>query len=103
MNTSTVDLRVRVLLTLQAALLGMVTANMRAVLVSWTDKDVRVRVVFDQGVSPEDVEIVSEIESEVISHLPNHAVLCQAEACLSPTRVQTNAGEVLVFQRAAVE
>lgn len=97
-----VEVRVRVLLTLQVALLGMVTASMRAVLVSWTDKDVLVRVVFDRELSPEDVDLVSEIESEVISHLPNHTVHCQAEACLISSKVQTNAGEVLVFQRASV-
>jgi len=98
-----VELRVRVLLTLQVALLGMVTANMRSVLVSWTDRDVRVRIVFDRAVLSEDVEVVSEIESEVISHLPSHNVHCLAEACLRSTKVQPDAGEVLVFQRASVE
>lgn len=95
------ELRVRVLLTLQVALLGMVTANMRSVAVSWTDKDVRIRVVFDERVSPEDAELASEIESEVISHLPHHTVRCQAEACLIPTeKVRISPDEVLVFQRA---
>ncbi len=96
-----VELRVRVLLTLQVALLGAVTPNMQSVLVSWTDKDVRIRIVFDESLLPEDVELASEIESEVISHLPNHTVLCQAEACLPSKRMEINAGEVLVFQRAS--
>lgn len=95
------ELRIRVLLTLQVALLGMVTANMRSVLVSWTDKDVRVRVVFDRAISSEDVELVSEIETEVISHLPDHTVHCQAEASSVSAKVQINANEVLVFQRAS--
>lgn len=103
MKLNAVELRVRVLLTLQVALLGMVTAHMRSVLVSWTDKDVWVRVVFDQMVSPEDIELVSEIESEVMSHLPDHAVICHAEACLTPTTLEINAQEVLVFQRASAE
>jgi hypothetical protein len=80
----------------------MVTTNMRAVLVSWTDKDVRVRVIFDRGVSPKDIELTSEIESEIISHLPNHTVICQAEACLNPTGIDADVGEVCVFRRAAV-
>jgi hypothetical protein len=96
-----IELRVRVLLTLQAALLGMVTASMRSVLVSWTDKDVRVRIVFDRAISPDDLELVSEIETEVISHLPEHTVHCQAEACLTSAKVHVNADEVLVFQRAS--
>ena len=78
--TNVVELRVRVLLTLQVALLGMVTANMRSVVVSWTDKDVRIRVVFDEKVAPEDAELASEIESEVISHLPHHTVFLRSRS-----------------------
>lgn len=96
-----IELRTRVLLTLQVVLLGMVTASMRSVSVSWTDKDVHVRIVFDRAISPEDFELVSEIESEVISHLPEHMVHCQAEARPTAANVQVNAGEVLVFQRAS--
>jgi hypothetical protein len=98
-----IELRVRVLLTLQVALLGMVTPNMRAVLVSWTDSDVHVRVLFDSHVSPRDAELVSEIESEVLSHLPTHKVNCQGEACPPVMMVEAHAGEVLVFQRAPLE
>ncbi|HJS03780.1 MAG TPA: hypothetical protein VJ832_09895 [Variovorax sp.] len=98
--TNAVELRVRVLLTLQVALLGMVTANMRSVVVSWTDKDVRIRVVFDEKVAPGDAELASEIESEVISHLPHHTAFCEAEACVPSKGVEISAGEVLVFQRA---
>ena len=98
------ELRIRVLLTLQASLLGMVTANMRAVAVSWNDKDVRVRVVFDETVSAEDAEVASQIESEVISHLPDHNVRCQAEACATPHgKIRINPEEVMVFQRAGVK
>ncbi|OUM02636.1 hypothetical protein A8M77_10245 [Variovorax sp. JS1663] len=88
------------LLTLQVALLGMVTANMRSVVVSWTDKIVRIRVVFDDRVLAEDAELASEIESEVISHLPHHSVRCQAEACLTSQEMRISPGEVLVFRRA---
>lgn len=95
-----IELRTRVLLTLQVVLLGMVTSNLRSVLVSWTETDVHIRLVFEGAVSSDEIELASEIESEVISHLPNHAVLCKAEACLPFERVAPFAGEVLVFQRA---
>lgn len=97
---NSIELRARVLLTLQVALLGMVTSNMRSVLVSWTETEVHIRLVFEGAVSPDDIELASEIESEVISHLPSHAVLCKAETCLPSEKVVPLAGEVLVFQRA---
>jgi hypothetical protein len=94
------ELRVRILLTMQVALLGMVTNNMRAVLVSWTETNVQVRIVFESAVSPSDNERVSEIESEVISHLPNHTVVCRAEPCSVSEKVLSSGDEVFVFQRA---
>jgi hypothetical protein len=98
---NTVELRVRVLMSLQVALLGMVTVSMRSVLVSWTDKNVQIRVVFDQMISQDEEELVSEIESEVISHLPEHTICCQAEFCPLPTKVKVNFNEVRVFERAS--
>lgn len=94
------ELRVRVLLTMQVALLGMVTTNMRSVLVSWTDTSVNVRIVFEGAVSPADNELASEIESEVMSHLPSHAVICRTESSLPPEKVMPSTNEVFVFQRA---
>jgi hypothetical protein len=94
------ELRVRVLLTLQVSLLGMVTGNMRSVFVSWTETEIHIRAVFDEEVIPKDVEIANEIESEVISHLPAHEVFCRAEACLMSDKPVPFAGEILVFQRA---
>jgi hypothetical protein len=97
---TTTELRVRVLLTTQVALLGMVTANMRSVLVSWTETSVNIRIVFEGAVSSADSEIASEIESEVMSHLPDHAVICKAEAGLPFEKTMLSADEVFVFQRA---
>ena len=96
------ELRVRVLLTLQVALLGMVTASMRSVLVSWTESDVHIRLVFEGAVRPVDLELASEIESEVMSHLPSHVVRSRTETCLLSERVVPLPGEVMVFQRAQV-
>lgn len=94
------ELRVRVLLTMQVALLGMVTGNMRSALVAWNETEVRIRLVFEGSVLLEEQELASEIESEVISHLPDHFVQCRAESCLEPEKVIPIADEVFVFQRA---
>lgn len=96
----TTELRVRVLLTMQVALLGMVTANMRSVLVSWTETSVNIRIVFEGSVTPADNELASEIESEVMSHLPSHEVICRTESCLPLGKVTSSTEDVFVFQRA---
>jgi hypothetical protein len=88
-------------MSLQVALLGMVTDSMRSVLVSWTDKDVQIRVVFDKMISQDEEELASEIESEVISHLPEHTIRCQAEFCPLSIKVKINPNEVRVFERAS--
>ncbi|MDP9877264.1 hypothetical protein J2W25_000874 [Variovorax boronicumulans] len=98
---SNTELRVRVLLTLQVALLGMVTANMRSVLVSWNKTEVHIRLVFNEVINDTDVEIASEIESEVISHLPGQIVRCEAETIPLDIKVMPREGEVLVFHRAS--
>lgn len=91
-----VDLRTRVLLTMQVALLGMVTPSMRAVSVSWSESAVRFRVFFDRQV---DAEITSEIETEVMSHLPSQVVRGIAEITGGQARAP-EPGEVFVFRRA---
>jgi hypothetical protein len=78
----------------------MVTRQMRAVLVSWSEEDICVRILFDRGPVPFDIEVASEIESEVMSHMPDHRVTCTAEACLDAGKVEVRAGETLVFHRA---
>lgn len=96
----TTQLRTRILLTLQSALLGMVTKNMRAVLVSWNETDITIRVIFDGAPSVDDNELASEIETEVISHIPELTVRCVAESDGQALQIQLNPGEVFVFQRA---
>lgn len=91
-----VDLRTRVLLTMQVALLGMVTPSMRAVSVSWSESAVKFRVFFDRQV---DAEITSEIETEVMSHFPSHVVRGIAELISGQPR-EPVPGEVVVFRRA---
>jgi hypothetical protein len=97
---SEVELRVRVLLTMQVALLGMVTARLRSVLVAWTSAEILIRILSDGEVSPDDLELTSEIESEVISHMPDHVVTCSAESCSLNHRIVPAVGEVCVFLRA---
>jgi hypothetical protein len=88
------------LLMLQAALLGNVTGNMLAVLVSWRDENIFVRIVFDENISEEDLELVSVIETELIADLPSrYSVKCYAENYSCRDLMDTEKGEILVFKK----
>jgi hypothetical protein len=93
------DLRVRVLLAMQVALLGTVGPNMRAVLVSWSESDIRIRVIFDSPIAASDEAVVSEIETEMMSHFPDHGVSAKAEVS-SSAHINAAEGEAFVFLRA---
>lgn len=94
------EMRSQVLLTLQVSLLGMVTRNLYAVLVSWSENEVNVRMLFDRCCSQDDVELASEVESEMMAGLPKHTVLCHAQACDPSVKISLQPGEVFVFRRA---
>jgi hypothetical protein len=96
------NFRALVLLSLQRALVGMITQSMLAVFVSWTEMEVCVRVLFDRPVSPDDIEWVSIIETEIIADIPTHTVRCVAESCLCSKNgmPKPHVNERTVFKRA---
>ncbi len=95
------DLRISGLLALQRALLGQITENMRAVMVSLGDKEIKFRVVFSGTPSSNDEERVSEIETEVIADFfEDISVTGTAEASNPGERLQYKENEVTVFHRA---
>jgi hypothetical protein len=69
MTHSALSLREQVLLSMQRALLGMITADIRGVEVSWQDQVVRANFIYDRVVDDAAWEIVREVETEVIADL----------------------------------
>ncbi len=67
-------LRQAVLLTLQVALLGEVSPQLRAVVCSWGNADIHVRAVFDGEIKNDDWESMNDVEAEVIASFPKHKV-----------------------------
>ena len=57
--------RARVLLSLQRALLGAITPEVRAIDVCWRDGEIRIRVAVESEPSEELLEIVDDFEAEV--------------------------------------
>ncbi|RYF30004.1 MAG: hypothetical protein EOO38_32775 [Cytophagaceae bacterium] len=91
------DQRVRILLTLQASLLGFVTPSMHSVLVSWGEDFVNVRVIFNDPVTVVEQELVGVLETEIISHLYPSSVHCTAEFFCGES-INFTEGEVCVFR-----
>jgi len=84
---------------MQTTLLGAVTANMRSVLVFWSEREIRVRIVFTEAPSSTETELASELESEMMSHFPGFKVACVTEVSAPKEKIQARSGEVFVFQR----
>ena len=67
--------RAEVLLSLQRALLGHVTAQMRAVGVAYDDAAIRVTVFTDELAGQDVTEAVQGIETELMADFPEHEVV----------------------------
>lgn len=61
----------QVLLALQQALLGAITANLRAVTVSFTETSIHFEAYFDGEIDNEERETMSLVETEVMALFPS--------------------------------
>lgn len=79
MSGTSQELRRRVLLTFQVALLGMVTPTLRGITASWGDHRILGRCFFDGPLGEEEREMCSDIEAELMASLPEYEVEVSAE------------------------
>lgn len=93
------ELRIRVLLTMQTALLGVIRNNIRAVVCRWNFNHIQVRTVVDGEVSDADKELMDDVETEVISHFPDAEVSVKCVRLDMPERLALDTAEVYVFRR----
>jgi hypothetical protein len=95
-----VDLRARVLLSLQGALIGEVSSVMRGITCDWNESEIRIRCVMDGPVQEEDEESVSVIETRVMADFPDQDVCTE---CIRLDTPKPLSGAALpggwVFQR----
>jgi len=84
MAGSELELRQRVLLVFQVALLGLVTPTLRGVTVGWDDRRIRARFFFDGPTGETEREACSDIEAEVLASFPGHEVEVTAERLDAP-------------------
>lgn len=66
----TVEMRIRVILSVQRALLGEVSPALRGVTVGWDEKRIAILCYYDRRISEEDREAMSCVETEVMADFP---------------------------------
>lgn len=71
------DLRTRVLLSMQRALLGEVSSVMRGITCEWNEKKIAILCVIDGPVQEDDEESVRCIETEVMADFSDLTITAQ--------------------------
>jgi|GEM_PF-3610813 len=73
------DIYVQVMLSMQGALLGAITPNIRLISVDWDGfANFRMMVHYDGPPSEDDIEEMEAVSGEIIAHVPfNHADLVE--------------------------
>ena len=70
-----IDLRVRVLLSLQRALLGAIVPSIRGITCSYDDSEIKILCLFDGEYSDDDKEILECVSTEVVADFPSHQII----------------------------
>jgi len=93
------ELEVYLKLSLQRALLGNVTSNIRGVVALLDDNQIYLTFYYDGEISESDEEIASEIETEVIADFDDkYTIDTQVKRFDSPQRIKLDKG-FLVYLR----
>ncbi|NER08482.1 MAG: hypothetical protein F6K17_41085 [Okeania sp. SIO3C4] len=80
-HKSFISFRASVLLSLQGALLGEVTPELRGVTVGWTEDTIEAIFYYDCKITDDISEIVNEMETIVISGFPEYGIDFRAVHC----------------------
>lgn len=73
-SESEIQFRRDVLLTTQVAMLGEISAAVRAVTVGWDGNEIRLRAIVEGEPSEEDVESMEAVGTEIIASFPEHQI-----------------------------
>ncbi|MDA5240547.1 hypothetical protein EXN32_25455 [Agrobacterium tumefaciens] len=94
-----VEFRSRVLLATQAAFVGMIGHQIRAITCRWNAKQILVRVHYDGPIDDSELEIMSEVQSEILSHFPDVDASVECRRIDPPQRIEFSETEAIVFMR----
>lgn len=79
MNAEQINLRTKVILSANRALLAAVTPNLRGVTIDYNPEVLLLRAYFDQGATEEEKELIDIALSEMIADLHYDIKTCQYE------------------------
>lgn len=91
--------RVRLLLSLQIALLGNIGMNIRAITCGVLDDIIKVNIVFDGEIPDSDRELMNDVGSEVASHFFSQSVEIECLRIDSPQRIDNAVLDWYVYLR----
>jgi len=90
----------KIRLSIQRALLGEITPNIRGITCNWEDSKITIRWLFDGEISDEDLELAkSDITGEVNADFPDHEVVADCKRLDMPEPLSPYALSVWVYMR----
>ncbi|MCP4582426.1 MAG: hypothetical protein GY839_12515 [candidate division Zixibacteria bacterium] len=99
MTSDEIEFRCDVLLTFQVALLGMVVPSLRGVTVGWDEDSITGICFYDCDITDEEVEVASQIETEIYASFPDHEVSVTAVKYPMPNNLEIKVLEAWAYCR----
>jgi hypothetical protein len=93
------EIRTRILLSAQSALLGNITANVRCVSCDLDSGNIILRAVFDGEVTDVDIQSMEEVGSQMASHFDDGEVNVECVRIDAPNSFSRERLSLLVYQR----
>lgn len=98
-TTSAINRREDILLSIQRALVGSVTPNVRWIACNWSNSRINVRVGYEGMPSPDDLEGMSIVETEIVADFPSLSVQVQCSRSDAAVKDAIEADEVIAYAR----
>lgn len=92
-------LRAEVLLSLQRALLGEISSQLRGVTCEWDEEDILIEAFFDGEIETSDQDSLECVGSEVAADFPEHRVEVLSTRIDSPSPVNQKSRTAWVYRR----
>jgi len=90
--------RVRILLSLQKALIGSITSHLRSVSVGWDENNIDIYFLYDGEISEDDQEESECVATEVLASFPDDTVIAHHIRSDFPEKIP-ELGDNAIFRR----
>lgn len=94
-----IELRIRVLLSLQAALLNNISANIRGITCRWSTSEITIHCYFQGEISDDDRESMECVATEVIADFPEHKISIECKRLDLPEPLNPHTLSAWVYRR----